>query len=254
MRQMRNVLRLHLEAGLTYAQVGRALDMPKSTVGKVALLARAAGVDWAAAQGLDDAALEARLYQPAVPRSARQLEPDFAYIHQELRRPGVTLQLLWEEYARANAQAYKYTSFCVKYRQWAACLKRSMRQVHIAGDKLFADYAGQTVPVIDAATGEIRAAQVFVATLGASNFTYACATKRQTAVDWVRSLIAALEFFGGTAQLIVSDSRGPFRIAWTGRARYGRLCLPLASGISSMLALPGSASWRRSKAAAHRCG
>ena len=87
--------------------------MPKSTVAKIVVLARVAGIDWATAQGLDDAILEARLYQPAVPRSARHLEPDFAYIHQELKRPGVTLQLLWEEYARANAQAYKYTSFYV---------------------------------------------------------------------------------------------------------------------------------------------
>lgn len=205
MRQIRNVLRLHLEAGLTYGQIGRALGVPKSTVGKIVVLARVAGIDWAEVQGLDDASLEARLYQPAVPRSARHLEPDFAYLHQELKRPGVTLQLLWEEYARANAQAYKYTSFCVKYRKWAACLKRSMRQTHIAGDKLFADYAGQSVPIIDAVTGQIRAAQVFVALLGASNYTYACATERQTAADWIRSLIAALEFFGGTPRLIVPD-------------------------------------------------
>ena len=205
MRQIRQVLRLHLEAGLTYAQVGRALGIPKSTVGKFALLARAAGVDWTAAQGLGDEELEARLFQPAVPRAARHLEPDYAYIHQELKRPGVTLQLLWEEYAQANALAYKYTSFCIKYREWAASLKRSMRQVHVGGDKLFADYAGQTVPIVDAATGEIRAAQIFVATLGASNYTYACATPTQTAADWVGSLIGALEFIGGVPRLIVPD-------------------------------------------------
>jgi len=145
--------------------------MPKSTVGKFALLARAAGVDWPTAQNLDDDELQARLFRPAVPRAARHLEPDYALIHQELKRPGVTLQLLWEEYAQANDLAYKYTSFCIKYREWAACLKRSMRQTHIAGDKLFADYAGQTVPVIDAATGEIRAAQIFVAAMGASSYT-----------------------------------------------------------------------------------
>ncbi len=92
------------------------------------------------------------------------MAPDFALVHQELKRPGVTLQLLWEEYARSNAQAYKYTSFSVKYRQFAQSLKRSMRQVHVAGEKLFVDYAGQTVPLVDAATGEITAAQIFVAT------------------------------------------------------------------------------------------
>jgi transposase len=205
MRQIRQALRLHLEAGLSHAQAGRALGIPKATVGKFARLARAAGVDWAVAQMLTDEELEARLYRPAVPRAARHLEPDYAYIHQELKRPGVTLQLLWEEYAQANALAYKYTSFCIKYRDWAEGLKRSMRQVHVGGDKLFADYAGQTVPIVDATTGEIRAAQIFVATLGASNYTYACATATQTAADWVGSLIGALEFIGGVPRLIVPD-------------------------------------------------
>jgi transposase len=205
MRQIRQALRLHLEAGLSHSQTGRALGIPKATVGKYARLARAAHVDWTVAQNLSDEELEARLYQPAVPRASRHLEPDYAHIHQELKRPGVTLQLLWEEYAQANPLAYKYTSFCIKYREWAEGLKRSMRQVHVAGDKLFADYAGQTVPIIDPATGEIRAAQIFVATLGASNYTYACATATQTAADWVGSLIGALEFIGGTPKLIVPD-------------------------------------------------
>jgi transposase len=205
MRQIRQALRLHLEAGLSHSQTGRALGIPKATVGKYARLARVAGVDWAVAQNLSDEELEARLYQPAVPRASRHLEPDYALIHQELKRPGVTLQLLWEEYAQANPQAYKYTSFCIKYREWSEGLKRSMRQVHIAGDKLFADYAGQTVPIVDAASGEIRAAQIFVAVLGASNYTYACATATQTAPDWVGSLINALEFIGGVPRLIVPD-------------------------------------------------
>lgn len=108
MRQIRQALRLHLEGNLSHGQVGRALGVPKSTVGKFARLARAAGVDWALAQTLSDEELEARLYRPAVPRAASHLEPDYAHIHQELKRPGVTLQLLWEEYAPANALAYKY--------------------------------------------------------------------------------------------------------------------------------------------------
>ena len=156
----------------------------KSTAAKFVSLARAAGVDWSLAQGLSDEDLEARLFRPPVARSSRQLEPDFAGIHQELKRPGVTLQLLWEEYQRANAQAYKYTSFCVKYRAWAAGLKRSMRQSHPAGERLFVDYAGQTLPIVDALTGEIRRAQIFVAVLGASNYTYACATATQSGPDW----------------------------------------------------------------------
>ncbi len=127
-------------------------------------MARAAGVDWEVAQTLTDEELEARLYKRALPRSSHQLAPDFATVHQELKRAGVTLQLMWEEYAKDNALAYKYTSFCVKYRAWALGLKRSMRQTHIAGEKLFVDYAGQTVPLIAATTGEITQAQIFVAT------------------------------------------------------------------------------------------
>ena len=113
--------------------------------------------------------------------------------------------MLWEEYQRATPLAYKYTSFCIKYRAWAVALKRSMRQTHIAGERLFVDYAGQTVPVIDAASGEIRRAQIFVAVLGASNYTYACATATQSAADWVGSIIDALEFIGGVPRLIVPD-------------------------------------------------
>lgn len=205
MRQIRQTLRLHYEAGLTYAEIARALGIAKSTAGKFVLLARAAALDWQAAEALSDEVLEARLFPPPVARASRQLEPDFAWVHQELKRPAVTLTLLWEEYARANAQAYKYTSFCVKYRAFAAGLKRSMRQTHAAGEKLFVDYAGQTVPIIDAGSGEIKRAQIFVAVLGASNYTYACATARQTAHDWLSALIAALSFFGGVPRLIVPD-------------------------------------------------
>ena len=205
MRKIRQALQLHFEAGLSYAQIARAIGAHKATVGKFVLLARAAGVDWAAAQGLTDAELESRLYRPPVPRSSRHLEPDYAWIHQEMKRAGVTLQLLWEEYQGGNKLAYKYTSFCIKYRAWTASLKRSMRQTHIAGERLFVDYAGHTMPVIDAATGEIRRAQIFVAVLGASNYTFACATATQTAADWVGSIIDALAFIGGVPRLIVPD-------------------------------------------------
>ena len=205
MRQIRESLRLHLQARLSFAEVGRSLKISKSAAAKYVSLARAAGVDWAVAQNLSDEELEARLYRPPLPRSSHQLAPDFALIHQELKRAGVTLQLLWEEYAQGNELAYKYTSFCVKYREWALGLKRSMRQVHVAGEKLFVDYAGQTVPIVDPSSGEISAAQIFVATFGASNYTYACATARQTTADWIGAQVQALEFFGGVPRLIVPD-------------------------------------------------
>ena len=112
--------------------------------------------------------MQARLYPPPRPRGSTRCEPDYAALHQELKRPGVTLQLLWEEYRAGTAgQAYRYSAFCDKYRTWAKRLKRSMRQIHPGGERLFVDYAGQTVPVVDASTGEIRRAQVFVAVLGA---------------------------------------------------------------------------------------
>ena len=209
MRQIRETLRLHLQAGLSYNEVGRALKISKSAVGKYVSLARVAGVDWDIAQTLSDEDLEARLYRPALPRCSHQRAPDFGAVHQELKRAGVTLMLLWEEYATGlgekGALAYKYTSFCIKYREFALRQQRSMRQIHIAGEKLFVDYAGSTVPIVDAATGEITQAQIFVATLGASNYTYACATPRQTTADWIGAQVQALEFIGGAPKLIVPD-------------------------------------------------
>ena len=205
MRQIRESLRLHLQAGLSYNEVGRALRISKSAVGKYVSLARVAGVDWGVAQTLDDEALQARLYRPALPRASHQLAPDFGLVHQELKRAGVTLMLLWEEYATGNALAYQYTSFCIKYREFAKRQQLSMRQIHIGGEKLFVDYAGGSVPIVDAATGEIGQAQIFVAALGASGYSFACATPRQTTADWIGAQVLALEFIGGAPKLIVPD-------------------------------------------------
>lgn len=211
MSKIRQALQLLAgDAGLSARQVAAALGVSKTTVSDIAMYARDAGLSWAVATTLSDDELRARLYPPPRPRSSSRAEPDFAALHQELKRPGVTLQLLWEEHraqcsAAAGPQAYRYSAFCEKYRAWAKRLKRSMRQIHPGGERLFVDYAGQTVPVVDALTGEIRRAQVFVAVLGASNYTYACATWQQTAADWVASIIAALEFMGGAPRLLVPD-------------------------------------------------
>ena len=130
-------------------------------------------------------------------------EPDHAHTHQELKKKGVTLLLLWEEYQETvGERAYQYTAFCIHYRAWAATLKISMRQVHRAGEKLFADYAGPTVQIIDASTGEITSASIFVACLGASNYTFACATPGQTQADWLTGLIRAMRFIGGVTTMI----------------------------------------------------
>ena len=191
MSKIRHTLQLLHGGALSTRQIGAALGISKSTVSEIASYARVADVDWALAQTLSDEELQARLYKPPVARASRHLEPDCAHLHRELRRPGVTLQLLWEEYQQQHAgQAYKYSAFCEKYQAWARRLKRSMRQTHEAGDKLFVDYAGQTVPIVDASTGEITQAQIFVAVLGASNYTYACATASQKATDWVASIVS----------------------------------------------------------------
>ena len=206
MSKIRQALQLLADAGLSTRQVAAALAISKTTVSEIAMYARDAGVDWPLASTLSDDELQARLYPPPRPRSTHRREPDYAALHQELKRPGVTLQLLWEEYrADAGEQAYRYSAFCEKYRAWAKTLKRSMRQIHPGGERLFVDYAGQTVPVVDASTGEIRRAQVFVAVLGASNYTYACATWQQTAADWVGAIIATLSFIGGVPRLLVPD-------------------------------------------------
>jgi transposase len=206
MSKVRQTLRLLAESGLSMRQVAAALGISKTTVSEIALYARDAGVDWTLAASLGDEALHARLYPPVRPRSSHRREPDYAALHQELKRADVTLQLLWEEYrAAAGTEAYRYSAFCEKYRTWAKSLKRSMRQMHPAGERLFVDYAGQTVPVVDAHTGEMRQAQVFVAVLGASNYTFACATWRQTASDWVGAIIQALGFIGGVPRLLVPD-------------------------------------------------
>ena len=133
MRQIRETLRLHMQAGLSYNEIGRALKISKSVAGKYVSLARVAGVDWDLAQTLSDEDLEARLYRPALPRYSHQRTPDFGVVHQELKRPGVTLMLLWEEYATGNPLSYKYTSFCVKYGEFVRRQQRSMRQSHTLG-------------------------------------------------------------------------------------------------------------------------
>jgi transposase len=206
MSKIRQTLQLLADSELSVRQVAAALGIGKTTVNEIAMYARDAGVDWPVANALSDDELQARLYPLPRPRSSTRQEPDYASLHQELKRPGVTLQLLWEEYrAGAGEQAYRYSAYCEKYRAWAKRLKRSMRQIHPGGERLFVDYAGQTLPVIDALTGEIRRAQVFVAVLGASNYTYACATWQQTAADWVGAIIETLEFIDGVPRLLVPD-------------------------------------------------
>jgi len=206
MRKIIEVLRLKCEARLSHERIAAATGISKGAVTQYLRRAQAAGITWPLPEQTDEAQLEARLF----PRAARLVErhamPDLAHLHQELKRKGVTLMLLWEEYAAAHAgQAYRYSQFCLLYHRFAATLKRSMRQLHRAGDKLFIDYSGQSMPIIEAATGEVHRAQIFVAVLGASSYTYAEASLSQQLPDWIASHVRCFEYMGCVAALLVPD-------------------------------------------------
>jgi transposase len=210
MRKIKEVLRLKWACGLSHRQIARATGVSVGAVSQYAAMAKAAGLDWPQADSLNEDTLEQRLFGAQKPANSPggRVTPDFPYLHRELRRKGVTLQLLWEEYLEANPgiPIYQYTQFCCRYRDWAATLKRSMRQQHRAGEKLFADFAGQMVPILDAEGGLAFEASIFVAVLGASNYTYACATRGQTTADWIGGMVCAMEYAGGVPELLVPDN------------------------------------------------
>lgn len=208
MRKLRDILRLRLDAGLSLRQIKNSLRLSLGAIQKVTSQAQAQGLDWAAIEALDDQQL-ARLFYPesdTQSSSAFQL-PDWVEVHQELRRKDVTKHLLWEEYTQSYPnRSYSYPQYCFLYQTWASKQRRSMRQVHQAGDKLFVDYAGQTVPIVNGDTGEINTAQIFVAVLGASNYTYCEATWSQSLPDWLASHARCFDFLGGVPKLVVPDN------------------------------------------------
>ncbi len=195
MRKIREVLRLKAE-GFSDRQIAAAIGSARSTVQECIRRAREADVVWPLPALMDEAALQAKMYRRLVPLS-RTPRPDFAYLHAELRRRGVTRLLLWEEYKSAHPDGWQYSVFCDQYRRWLATQELVLRQEHVPGDKLFVDYAGQTVPIQDRHTGAVRTAQIFVAVLGFSNYTYAEATFSQGAGDWLGAHVRALSYFGG---------------------------------------------------------
>ena len=206
MRKIREVLRLKFQAALSHEKIAKALALSKGVVNKYISLAVAAGLSWPLPEDLDDARLEALLFPPKA-QPPRYSEPDYPAIHQQLKRKGVTLQLLWQEYCEQYREsAYRYTQFCHRYRQWRSAQKRSMRQSHRAGEKLFIDYCGPTVAIVDCGTGECKPAQIFVAVMGASSYTFAEATWSQSLPDWIGSHQRALRFFGGVPGLLVPDN------------------------------------------------
>jgi transposase len=203
-RKIREVLRLKAD-GFSDRQIGAAIGSARSTVQECARRAREAGISWPLVPEMTEAALHERMYRRAVPLS-RTPRPDFAYLHAELRRRGVTRLLLWEEYKAAHPDGWQYSVFCDQYRRWLATQELVLRQEHVPGDKLFVDYAGQTVPITDRHTGTDREAQIFVAVLGYSNYSHAEASLTQGAADWLGAHVRALEYFGGAPRAIVPDN------------------------------------------------
>ncbi len=206
MRKIREILRLLWDCGLSQRQVATCCAVGKTTVADCASRARASGLTWSQMQELSDEALERRLYGPAVAAVTARPAVDWSEIHRELKSKGVTLQLLWEEHQLQHPAGYRYSRFCELYRRWRGRADLTMRQVHRAGERLFVDYCGQTVPVIDVVSGEVREAQVFVAVWGASNYTYAEATWSQGLCDWTGAHVRAFEFSGGAPVAVVIDN------------------------------------------------
>jgi transposase len=206
MRKIRDVLRLSA-AGMSKRQIAASLGMSATAAGECIRRGRRAGVGWPLPEGLTDETLEVRLYPPPmVAAKDRRPQPDWAAVHCELRRPGVTLQLMWEEHRAVHPGGFGYSRYCELYRAFEARLSPTMRQSHVAGERLFVDYAGTTLEVIDGTTGEAMTAQLFVAVLGASSYTYAEATWSQGLSDWIGSHTRTFAFFGGVTAMVVSDN------------------------------------------------
>lgn len=218
MRKVREVLRLKYACGASVRTIARSVGIGRTTVAEYLRRAAVIGITWPVPAEIDDAELERRLFITAgFYKAPSRAIPDWQHVHSELRRRGVTLLLLWEEYRADHADGYGYSRFCDLYIDWRRGVSATMRQTHVAGEKLFVDYAGDTVPVFDGASCEERRAHVFVAVLGASNYTYAEARWSEGLADWIGAHVNALTFLGGAPKLLVCDN---LRAGVTAASRY----------------------------------
>lgn len=208
MRRIRQVLQLHFGAHASTRTIAREVGVGRTTVQDYLTRAGAAGFGWPLPPDLTDEALEQRLFPaPSTKLGARRHpEPDWAALVREMKRPGVSLSILWEEYDAAHPEGYGYSRFCELYRAFERRLSPTMRQTHVAGHKAFVDYSGKKVPIADALTGEIRMAEIFVGVLGASNLTYAEATWTQSLPDWIGAHVRMFRFYGVAPRLLVPDN------------------------------------------------
>jgi transposase len=206
MRKIKDVLRLHA-AGRSARQIGPSVGVSRSTVADYLRRAEVAGLSWPLPDGLDEEALERRLFPPPPPAQSRLFtEADWAELHRELKRPGVTLALLWDEYRGQHPDGYGYSAFCEHYRRWVGRLSPVMRQRHAAGERMFVDYSGTRMAVIDPTTGCGCPTEIFIAVMGASNMTYVEASWSQALPDWIGAHTHAFAAFGAVPTLVVSDN------------------------------------------------
>lgn len=205
MRHVREILRQKWVLARTHREVALSVGLSAGAVAKVVGRAEAAGMTWAAVEALDEQVLEAQLYGPRLPQTAQRPMPDWTLVHAERLRPSVTLELLHLEYIQEHPDGYRYTAFCEHYRRWLKTKQLSMRQDHRAGDKAFVDYSGRKPGYVDPATALRIEVELFVAVLGASNFTYAEASPSQRGPHFIQSHIRALEYFGGSPSALVPD-------------------------------------------------
>ena len=207
MKKIRDVLRLTHALGLSRRKVSEATGIGRTAVTDYVQRAASAELTWPLPDGLGDAELEQRLYPPAAAaEGAGGPEPDWAAVHAEMKRRGVTMTLLWQEYRAGQPQGYAYSWYCEQYRGWKKGVSPAMRQNHEAGEKLFVDWAGDTIAVVDPATGIEHRARIFVAALGASNYTYAEARWTETLPDWTGAHVNALAAIGGVPKALVPDN------------------------------------------------
>ena len=209
MRKIKEVLRLRFDLGLTQDQIARSCNIAQPTVHRYLERAAAAGLGWPLPAGCDDRQLEQLLFPttPGWEPGAIRPMPDLAAIHQQLlSNKHVTLQLLWEEYREEHPSGYSYSRFCELYETWRRQQNVVLRQEHRAGEKMFVDWAGASIPVFDRDTGDCQAACLFVAVLGASSYTFAYATPSQEMPHWIDCHVRAFEFFSGTPKLVIPDN------------------------------------------------
>jgi transposase len=206
MRKIQEILRLHFSAGLSRRQIARSCSVSRPTVTEYIERAQRAGLSWTQIESLSEQELTTHLYPADCLSRRKRAAPDFAHIHRELRRPHVTLQLLWQEYKLDHPDGYQYSQFCERYRRFQQQVDPVLRQRYRAGEKLFVDYAGATLEVIDPRTGEVRMASIFVAVLGASNYTYVEATWKQDLASWIAAHVRCFEFLGGVPRVVVPDN------------------------------------------------